>query len=352
MISFVYTDVYLFTGTFAYTNTFFSLQMTFHELFADKKSSAKMDDIALEGKPATTLVRVLERFSSMSGIISNGPSKKDPDTKSRVLASNIQAKVTKMVKFHRRLEVQQADTAQSLTNWAADLPHLSSREMIKAFANIIMAQRAGSMAVAGKLEQLQASFSLVNDREKKLGCLVQTRAKLVKTLKDYETRYGANASCTTLMKEKLEEIQCNLEVVEIQCIRSLSHELKDTFADYLLAIQSFTTLLSNSTSSYYECLVDFQKDDKLSEALNLSANNSEANRLLASGDYKAKPSPSCSQCYREFGITTGCAHDSSRNAYPNEVNKQIHQFAPLPIQMSNDAPYDFLDHDPWKQDRE
>ena len=331
------------------TNSLFLYTMTFHELFRDRKAPPKVEELTLEGKPASTLIRVLERFSSMSGIVTSSHFKKDPEAKTRVLASEIQAKMNKMVKFHRRLEAQQADTAQSLNNWAADLPHLNSRQMIQEFASILLTQRAGSITLSEKLERLKDSFSLVNDRERKLNDLAAARTKLLKNVKDSETKYGVNASCTTLLKEKLEEVQCNLEVVEIQCIRSLSHELKDTFAEYLIAIQNYHARLSDASEAYYACLISFQKDDRL---IDQSANNSDVTRILADESSKARSSPACSQCFRELGITTGCAHDSSRNMYPGDsqsnLNHNPQQFAPLPIQMSNDAAYDFLEHDPWQ----
>lgn len=328
----------------------FSFTMTFHELFRDRKAPPKVEELTLEDKPASTLIRVLERFSSMSGIVTSSHFKKDPDAKTRVQASEIQAKMNKMVKFHRRLETQQAATAQALSTWAADLPHLNSRQMNREFASILLTQRAGSISVSEKLERLKDSFSLVNDREKKLNDLAAARTKLMKSVKDSETKYGANASCTTMLREKLEEVQCNLEVVEIQCIRSLSHELKDTLGEYLAAIQNYQARLASASETYCECLISFQKDDRLIDQLRPSANNSDVTRVLADESSKARSSPACSQCFRELGITTGCAHESSRNLYPGDSQSNLNpqQSAPLPIHMSNDAAYDFPDHDPWQ----
>lgn len=353
--------------------------MTFHLLFAERKRAPSVGELLLDGKPATTLYRVLERLSLMSGIVTSH--RRDPNGK-RLLAATIHGKIFRMAKCSRKLEASQAETAATMTTWAADLPHLNSRQMVRDLANVMLTQRAGSVTVGEKLGRLGDSFSLVNDRERKLSDLEANRVKLVKSVKEAETKYGAGASCTTLLREKLEEVQCNLEVVEIQCIRALSHELRTSFLAYLASVQAYASHLGRVAEASYDTLVALEKDERL-------------DGRISDTSARARSSPACSQCFRELGIMAGCVHDTGYSGSMRESNAQgeLHErhennenlngqqngipyghhnanfngalngnfplnypsqsdlprpYAPLPIQMSNEITYDFLDRDSWQ----
>ncbi|CUM66690.1 uncharacterized protein PRCAT00004368001 [Priceomyces carsonii] len=222
-------------------------------------------------RPATALLKVIDKFSAFSGLSNSnnsgstwnkvnqsiGNNNKDIKAGS-IMAHQLQAKVDKLVRVENKRIALQSDIANDLISWAVEIPNADCETMVKEFSYLFGTQCESSVPLIDKLEKLKLSFKFVNQREKKLRDLVNAKAKIIKALRENEIKYGPNASSTTLLNEKLEEIVWNLDVLEQQYIRAISKDLKESLVDFAVALQSTSTKLNDATSEYYNCLFSLE----------------------------------------------------------------------------------------------
>lgn len=217
-------------------------------------------------RPATAILKVFDRFSSMSGLRANSPASKNPYTfiinkdKSlgNITAYNLQTRMDKIIRLNNKLAVQQLELFNELMIWASDIPDADCETFVKEFSTLVSTQHECNITLNEKIEKLKFSFKLVNKRERKLKDLNASRLKIIKGLRDNEVKYGPNASSTTFLGEKLEETMWNLDVLEQQYIRSISKDLKDSLIDYSSTLQSVAANITDSTKTYYSYLYNLE----------------------------------------------------------------------------------------------
>lgn len=225
-------------------------------------------------RPTTALMKVIDKFSAISGFGNSQPNSNELTTalgsgtikdkkQNHISAYQLQHKVGKIAKIESKLMSLQADLTNDLIDWASDIPNSDSEKMVKKFSSLISIQKESNAMIIEKLDKLKLNLAFVNEREKKQNDLISMKAKILKQLRDSEVKYGPNSSATTLLRERLEENICNLGVVEIQYIRSISKNLKESLIDYLYALQAVSSNLSDATNDYFEVLLAMEANAEM-----------------------------------------------------------------------------------------
>ncbi|ODV70370.1 hypothetical protein HYPBUDRAFT_99477, partial [Hyphopichia burtonii NRRL Y-1933] len=153
-----------------------------------------------------------------------------------VLASTLESKVTRVLKAEQKSMAAREDLIKDFRNWTLLIPNTESSSMVKDFTELLSRQKTGDQATLTKLSQLKNHLLSVHAREKKQRELINEQTKILKQIKDSEVKYGHNATVTALLREKLEANIYNLEVVELQLVRSISESLREAFLDYITAL--------------------------------------------------------------------------------------------------------------------
>ena len=55
-------------------------------------------------------------------------------------------------------------------------------------------------------------------------------------------------------EQKLEEVDCSLQVVEQQFVRSISNDLKESIIDYIYTLHSTSRKLNDVCEDFIECM--------------------------------------------------------------------------------------------------
>ncbi|CAH2353238.1 hypothetical protein CLIB1423_10S00408 [[Candida] railenensis] len=234
----------------------------------------------LQGKPSnatsrpTTISRVLDKLSEVSGFNLNlklpYPQATNPKNDrtympkrnlgtSPIMAFNLQTKISKILKSEQKLRQQKQQLIEDFRTWASSIANLECETMISEFGTLLLSQVDTNVTLSEKLDVLRLNLIDVHEREKKQKDLLVTKEKLLRQLKDSEAKFGPGASGSTLIKEKLEENVCNLEVVELQYLRSINKNLKESIIEYLVSLQLTTSILDEATQVYYGCLLAIEQ---------------------------------------------------------------------------------------------
>lgn len=219
-------------------------------------------------RPTTAISRVLDKFTAVSGIsLSLASSNIDRAAKSAkqlpIMAYSLQAKISKVIKLEQKSKRIKLELVEDFRSWASTIPNPDCEAMISEFATLFLTQTDTTTSICEKLDILKLNLTDVHEREKKQRDLYNNKTKLLRLLKESEVKFGPGASGSTLIKEKLEENVCNLEVVELQYIRSINKNLKDSLIEYLICLQTVAAILQEATQEYYGTLITLEQNSNL-----------------------------------------------------------------------------------------
>lgn len=293
-------------------------------------------------RPTTAFMKVFDKFSAISGFgtgtvnnegVSALSSTNNKERKpNQVLASQLQNKISKISRLETRLMSLQGELANDLIDWGSNIPNPDSERMVKNFSFLLAVQKESNITIIEKLDKLKLNLAFVNEREKKQNDLLAAKTKLLKQLRYSEGKYGPNASSTTLLKERLEENVCNLGVVEIQYIRSITKNLKDALIDYLYALQSVSANLSDATNDYYEVLLSLESSADMNRNSPRKTVTQGAVGLNNRKEFNYNSSNS-------FGVLSKSANDEY-----NHIKNNEYQGGSSPVRMSSHVLQDYQNH--------
>lgn len=245
-----------------------------------------------EKRPGTALHRVLEKVVSMSGFgasastqLHNDSTVTDEHTSklSRSSAHKIHQKLTKLIKVNVRAKKLEQEILGDTSLWSDSIPTQDCSLIIKDFNFIFSAQTNTSAQLNEKLEKIKLSLSFVNEREKKQKELLFAKMKLEKQLKENKARVGPKASSTVLIIEKLEEVDCSLQVVEQQFVRSISNDLRESIIDYVYTLHTTSRKLNDVCEDFMECMNSLEQSQSMN-ALDQGHSGNGINQVLRDGD--------------------------------------------------------------------
>ncbi|KAI5960409.1 uncharacterized protein KGF55_004701 [Candida pseudojiufengensis] len=285
--------------------------------------------MSADKRPATALHRVIEKVVSISGF--GVPSNPQPqpiesltDDKtnkiSRITSSTIHSKFSKLIRSNNKSRNFEKKLINDIYSWSDTIPNQECSQIIKDFNQIFTLQSLTNLELNEKLEKIKISLNSVNEREKKQKQLLNNKFKTEKILKDNQTRYGPKASSTTLTNEKLENIECSLQVIEQQFLRSISNDLKESLIDYIIML--------NKTSRK---LQDFS-DDLIQHLNNLEESNANGGSMIE--NEIARISPNKYSRYATNGNNNGLKRKIP-NFYDDEHHQQSQSKDSEPIKLKN-----------------
>ncbi|KAI5954776.1 hypothetical protein KGF57_003799 [Candida theae] len=222
-----------------------------------------------EKRPGTALHRVLEKVVSMSGFGASASTQSHNDSTvtdehtsklSRSSSHKIHQKLSKLIKTKVRAKKLEQEILSDANVWSDSIPTQECSSIIKDFNFIFSAQTNASAQLNEKLEKIKLSLSFVNEREKKQKELLFSKIKLEKQLKENKARVGPKASSTVLIIEKLEEVDCSLQVVEQQFVRSIANDLKESIIDYVCTLHSTSRKLNEVCEDFMECVNSLEQN--------------------------------------------------------------------------------------------
>ncbi|CCG22589.1 hypothetical protein CORT_0B08850 [Candida orthopsilosis Co 90-125] len=225
-----------------------------------------------EKRPATALHRVLEKVVSMSGFGAPASTQSHNDNTvtgehsaklSRSSSYKINQKLGKLIKLNIKTKKLEKGFLNDTNLWADFIPTQDCSSIIKDFNFIFSAQTSSSAQLNEKLEKIKLSLSFVSEREKKQKELLYSKIKLEKQLKENKARVGPKASSTVLIIEKLEEVDCSLQVVEQQFVRSISNDLKESIIDYIYTLHSTSRKLNEVCEDFIECVNSLEQSHSI-----------------------------------------------------------------------------------------
>ncbi|KAI5969151.1 hypothetical protein CANMA_001818 [Candida margitis] len=230
-------------------------------------------NLVLEDKrPATALHRVLEKVVSISGFGTSASAQSHNDSTmtdehpaklSRSSSYKIHQKLTKLIKLNIKTKKLEQEILGDTNLWADNIPTQECSSIIRDFNFIFSTQTNAGAQLNEKLEKIKLSLSCVNEREKKQKELLYSKIKLEKQLKENKARVGSKASSTVLIIEKLEEVDCSLQVVEQQFVRSISNDLKESIIDYIYTLHSTSRKLNEVCEDFIECMSSLEQSNSM-----------------------------------------------------------------------------------------
>ncbi|KAK6463332.1 hypothetical protein DFJ63DRAFT_312649 [Scheffersomyces coipomensis] len=307
-------------------------------------------------RPTTALQKVIDKFSTLGARSQSSKSEKSSTISSKdvyedksnygsISASKLQAKFGKVLKIEQKLRNIERDLIVDLLSWAKDLPSDSCESMIKNFATLSSIKSSATVLTMDNLDKIKSSLASVEQRERKRRDAIDNNVKLLKELKDYEARFGSGSNRSQMIREKIESNSINLETAEMQFVRSISTELKESLLDYVISLQVLAKKVDDSCIEYSMSIIntDMEHDSgpnskrlhiKLKElgihTSSIPKQVSEGNRIyvLKNSSFKSpiKESPQpiddlgyalCAECHKMKNYERSSNHPSANTQNSN-----------------------------------
>ncbi|KAI5953447.1 hypothetical protein KGF54_002819 [Candida jiufengensis] len=222
-------------------------------------------------RPSTALHRVIEKVVSISGFGVSTNSQSQPidptltednsNKLSKITSSTIHQKFSKLIKFNNKSRNLEKKLINDIYSWVDTIPNQECSQIIKDFNHVFGLQSVNNTELNERLDKIKISLNSVNEREKKQKILLAAKFKTEKLLKENQSKYGPKASSTTLTNEKLENIECSLQVIEQQFLRSISTDLKETLIDYIIALHKTSRKLQDYTDELIQHLNNIEDNN-------------------------------------------------------------------------------------------
>ncbi|EMG47801.1 hypothetical protein G210_1752 [Candida maltosa Xu316] len=216
-------------------------------------------------RPVTAMQRVFDKvstvFTSTESAKSHDNGLDDKTNTSKISSQILYDKLNKILKSDIKSKKHQLEFSNSINLWGQSIPHLDTSLYVKEFSMLLNTEVNARASLIDQIEKIKLSLSYVNEREKKQKTLLTNKAKLDRKYKDAKNKFGPNASNTILLKEAVEEIDCNLQVVEQQFVRSLINDLKDALVDYAFALNTTAKKLEDASSEFMQRINDIDEGE-------------------------------------------------------------------------------------------
>ncbi|ODV63868.1 uncharacterized protein ASCRUDRAFT_31026, partial [Ascoidea rubescens DSM 1968] len=149
---------------------------------------------------------------------------------------NLHNRLKKIVKYEKKSVKNQIEFINELNSWSAIIPNETSKKLLIEFSKCLDIQRELNEELIQKQENLRLQFINVQKREQKSNNLKLKRNRSLSKLRAEESKVGQSQKIS-LQKEALEELECSMEIVDDQYIRSINTGLKSSFIEYILSFK-------------------------------------------------------------------------------------------------------------------
>ncbi|KAK6198775.1 uncharacterized protein RJT21DRAFT_51066 [Scheffersomyces amazonensis] len=298
-------------------------------------------------RPTTAILKVIDKFSTLgsrghssksetSSVLSIKEPLEDKPNYGSYSANKLQSKLNKILKIENKLRSHEKDLVVDLLNWAKTVPSESCESVIKNFANLYSVKGFAAASTMDNLFKIKSSLASVEQREKKTRESCETNIKLLKELKDYESKFGSGSNRSQMIREKIESNSINLETAEMQFVRSISTELKEALFEYVLSLQDLSKRIDNATTDYSMNIVNTEIDNSSgpkSKLLHMARKElgipstipkpiSEGNRMYVMRNCNFKGHNKETHLIDEFGYSLCVECQKNRASNTNSANTQ------------------------------
>lgn len=146
-------------------------------------------------------------------------------------------KFNKLIRLEKKVMKQQEELIRDVNSWCNVLPNDDCKKLMYHLIKIMEAEASVGELSIKKQNQIIGQLASINKREKRSNELKFKRNKVLAKLRENENKMG-DTPVTVLTKENLEELECSVEVVEDQFIRSVNSGLKNAFVDYVSTLRN------------------------------------------------------------------------------------------------------------------
>lgn len=170
---------------------------------------------------------------------------------SQLTSLSLHLKVSKLNKLEKKKLQKQNELIKEIQNWCNILTNDECKKLLYNYIKILELEIDTMDQLMKKREFINGQLLNVNKREKRTTELKLKRNKILVKLRDNENKVG-DSPITTLTKENLEELECSVEIVEDQFIRSINTGLRNSLAEYSLTLQNQTFKLKDTSKKFLD----------------------------------------------------------------------------------------------------
>ncbi|QPG76572.1 hypothetical protein FOA43_003963 [Brettanomyces nanus] len=166
-------------------------------------------------------------------------------------AAQVAYRLTKLVTAEKRVMRKEKDYFNSISNWVNGLPNHENSRLLVEFNRLTDIRIRTQEELVRKQENINLQLSHVFQREHKVETQMAKRTNTQEVLRDEERKKGEGQSIH-LAREKLEEIDASIEVINEQMIKAINTSLKKAFIDYVICLQTSCNRLEEGCDEFFE----------------------------------------------------------------------------------------------------
>lgn len=215
------------------------------------------------------------------------------NSSSQSTSYSLNQRINKLIKIEKKLMKQKQELIKDINNWCNILPNDDCKKLLYHFIKIFETELEANDFSIKKKEQINVQLLNVNKRERRANDLKLKRNKMLIKLTDNENKIG-DSPLTTLTKENLEELECSVEIVEDQFIRSINNGLKNSMIDYVSNLKESGLKFKENSDYFLENYFYSNINDNIQNNLQRiilqnklnSTNGSQLTRSLSQDNFK------------------------------------------------------------------
>ncbi|ODQ58915.1 hypothetical protein WICANDRAFT_79460 [Wickerhamomyces anomalus NRRL Y-366-8] len=252
----------------------------------DQQSQLQQDQLEMVSRPLTTNSRypMVESYSQLIPQPTNNSfftsSLLDKfQNGSQLTSSSLHLKFSKLIKAEKKKLQKQNDLIKEIQNWCNILTNDECKKLLYNYIKILELEIETFDQLIKKREVINSQLLNVNKREKRTTELKLKRNKILVKLRENENKVG-DSPITTLTKENLEELECSVEIVEDQFIRSINTGLRNSLAEYAVTIQNQSCKFKDTSKKFLENYYYMNNMSTNNSTASGNNNNNNLHRLL------------------------------------------------------------------------
>lgn len=253
----------------------------------DQDDQQNQDRLELGSRPLTSnsrfqLMNIAQSYGEPSLLSSNGSFLSSIlldkfQNGSQLTSSSLNLKFSKLIKAEKKKLQKQNELIKEIQNWCNILTNDDCKKLLYNYIKILELEIETFDQLIKKREIINHQLLNVNKREKRTTELKLKRNKILVKLRENENKVG-DSPITTLTKENLEELECSVEIVEDQFIRSINTGLKNSLAEYVVTTQTQSLKFKDASKNFLENY--YINNSNANFNINTSSSNNNLHRLI------------------------------------------------------------------------
>ncbi|CDR41200.1 CYFA0S06e03774g1_1 [Cyberlindnera fabianii] len=169
----------------------------------------------------------------------------------QLTSHTLDQRISKYIKAEKKVMKQQQELVKDITSWCNIVPNEECKRLLYHYIRILEMEFDITEQAIKKQSQIIGQLGNVNKREKRTNDLKWKRNKILAKLRESENKVG-DSPITMLTKENLEELECSVEIVEDQFIRSINTGLKNALVDYVMTLRNSGVKYKESSKTFLD----------------------------------------------------------------------------------------------------